>query len=145
MISGNPYVTYRSQAGVAEVRHANFADDDDSVEILPQVVLPFRMIGPAGIMQKTPDDWVLVFRLGAASNALLTVMLWNLRTEAHELTRTRGLIHTTLIVASYINEVRVVLSEAKPGSRPWDLSRTRASKLGRQLPWESVGRMSATA
>lgn len=47
---------------------------DGEYRPLPRVVLPFQIKVPAGILRKAGPDTIMLLRLGAAANALQTVL-----------------------------------------------------------------------
>jgi hypothetical protein len=132
MIGGTDYQLFRSRRGTAKVRLLDDSDDKDVI-ILP-LILPFRFVVQAGVLKAAPDDAVLLLRLGGVSNALLTVLGWNVRTERDGSAKSRDLVHVTMIVASCINELRVILEQAKPSSAHlWELAERASSPADNSL------------
>ncbi len=86
------------------------AAGDGEYRLLPRVVLPFQMKVPAGILRKGGADTIMLLRLGAAANALQTVLAQHAQVPEHRrLVDQRNLAHLSIFVVSYIQEVTKII------------------------------------
>lgn len=114
-------------------------DSDAEYRMLPRVVLPFQITVPAGILKKAGTDAVMLLRIGAAANALQTVLAQHAHVpEQRGLVNQRDLAHLSIIIASYIQEVaKIIYHDKSHAGRLWVLAE-RGIEKGRQLPHESL-------
>ena len=114
-------------------------DKDAEYRLLPRVLLPFQITVPAGILKKAGTDGIMLLRLGAAANALQTVLAQHAQaSEQRGLVHQRNLAHLSIIIASYIREVaRIIHHDKSHAGRLWVLAE-RGIEKGRQLPHESL-------
>jgi hypothetical protein len=104
--------------------------------------LPTRIIVPAKVLQEAPGDALIVLRLGAAANALQTLLLLERGApERPHMSYSRDLVHVFVMVASYIREVSYILGSIDE-NRLWELA-THGIKAGRELPWETLDEVKA--
>ncbi|MBI2220593.1 MAG: hypothetical protein HYU53_05240 [Acidobacteria bacterium] len=115
------------------------AAGDGEYRLLPRVVLPFQMKVPAGILRKGGADTIMLLRLGAAANALQTVLAQHAQVpEQRGLVDQRNLAHLSIFVVSYIQEVaKIIYGDKSHAGRLWELAE-RGVERGRQLPHESL-------
>jgi hypothetical protein len=114
-------------------------DSDAEYRLLPRVVLPFQITVPAGILKKAGTDAIMLLRIGAAANALQTVLAQHAQVaEERGLVHQRDLAHLSIIIASFIHEVaKIIYHDKSHAGRLW-VPAKRGIEMGRQLPPESL-------